>query len=94
MNPIVLAHLIMGDGNYHITHNRVRIFTNSFTYNDCVRLAESITNMGITTRVLFDRVGKDGNKQYILSIDSPFLNTLQTTVGPYMHSSMLYRIGL
>lgn len=94
MNPIVLAHLIMGDGNYHTTHKQVRIFTNSFTYSDCVRLAASITNMGIPTEVLFDRVGKGGKNQYILTIGTQHLSTLQTTVRAHMHHTMLYRIGL
>ena len=31
MNPIVLAYLIMGDGNFDKGRNRVRIYTNSFT---------------------------------------------------------------
>lgn len=94
MNPIVLAHLIMGDGNYHTTHKQVRIYTNSFTHEDCVRLAASITKMGIPTSVLFDRVGKNGNNQYILTISAQHLSTLQNAVSPYMHKTMLYRINL
>ncbi len=33
----------MGDGNYDRGRNRVRIFTNSFSHEDCVRLAAAIT---------------------------------------------------
>lgn len=93
MNPITLAHLIMGDGNFDSGRNRVRIFTNSFSYDDCVRLAESITQMGIRTAVLQDKVTKKG-PQYILTIGALQLDLLRSTVSSHMHSSMLYRIGL
>lgn len=92
MNPITLAHLIMGDGNFDSERNRVRIYTNSFSYEDCLRLAQSITSMGIQTSVMFDKSGKKGS-QYILTIGAMQLDLLRSTVTPHMCSSMLYRIG-
>jgi hypothetical protein len=90
MSPIVLAHLIMGDGGYDSSRNRVRIFTYSFSKIDCYRLAKAITNIGIDTNVYLDR--KD---QYILSIlRKNNLNILRKIVFEYMHESMFYRIGL
>lgn len=94
MTPIVLAHLIMGDGNFHGPRKTVRIYTNAFTYDDCVRLAAAITNMGIVTSVHKDRIGANGEQQYLLAIGNPELNKLRTIVAPYMHKSMLYRLGL
>jgi len=65
MTPITLAHLIMGDGNYDSTRNRVRIYTNAFSYEDNLRIAAAVTEkLGISTSVMHDR--KD---QYILTIN-------------------------
>ena len=89
MSPITLAHLIMGDGGYNKSMNIIRIYTYNFTLEDCNRLALSITNLGIFTQVKYDRVGKNGNKQYILQLDSSQLDTLRNLVTPHMDVSML-----
>lgn len=90
MDPIVLAYLIQGDGNFDKGRNRVRIYTNSYSKADVERIAMSIqTKLNIYTAVLLDR--KD---QYILTIGAKNLELLRNTVVPHFHSSMLYRIGL
>lgn len=94
MTPVVLAHLIMGDGSYDKHNNAVFIFPNGFTHEDCIRLVAAITGIGIPTTVRADRVGKDGNKQYKLAIANKQLPVLRSKVKNYMHESMLYRIGL
>ena len=56
MDPIVLAYLIMTDGNFDRGRNRVRIYTNSYSKEDVERLATAInTNLGIYAAVLYDR---------------------------------------
>ena len=56
MDPIILAYLIMGDGNYDKSRNRVRIYTNSFIKHEVEELALSINNnLGIYVGVLHDR---------------------------------------
>ena len=90
MDPIVLAYLIQGDGNFDKGRNRVRIYTNSFTKLEVENLAEAIkTRLNIYTGVLHDR--KD---QWILTIGANNLELLRKTVRPHFHSSMLYRLGL
>jgi len=90
MNPIVLAYLIQGDGNFDQSRNRVRIYTNSYSKIEVENLAKSIkTKLNIYTAVLLDR--KD---QYILTIGAKNLNLLRNMVTPHFHSSMLYRLGL
>ena len=42
MDPIVLAYLLMSDGNFDKNRNRVRIFTNSFTKEEVQILADAI----------------------------------------------------
>ena len=95
MCPIVLAHLIMGDGNFSNKDKRIRIYTNSFTFEECTILAKAITNnCDIECKVLFDRVGHNKQKQYILTIGKKQQDKLKNLVSPHMHKSMLYRVGL
>jgi hypothetical protein len=56
MNPTVLAYLIMTDGNFDKSRNRVRIYTNSFSKIEVENLAKSIKlNLDIYVGVLHDR---------------------------------------
>jgi LAGLIDADG DNA endonuclease family len=90
MNSIVLAYLIMTDGNFDKGRNRVRIYTNSYTKEEIERLALAINKkLGIYTGVLHDR-----NNQWILTIGAKYLNLLRDNVSKHFHKSMLYRIGL
>ena len=90
MDPIVLAYLIQGDGNFDQSRNRVRIYTNSYQKQEVENLALAIqTKLNIYTAILHDR--KD---QWILSIGAKNLDLLRKIVIPYFHSTMLYRLGL
>jgi LAGLIDADG DNA endonuclease family len=56
LNIIILAYLIMSDGNFDKSKNRVRIYTNSYTKDDVTKLADAIINkLGIYVGVLHDR---------------------------------------
>jgi hypothetical protein len=90
ISPIVLAHLIMGDGNFKSKDKIIRIYTNSFTKNDVKRLGNAITNkLGILTKIVHDR-----NNQYMLTISKNQLETVKSLILPYMHESMVYKLGL
>ena len=90
MDPIVLAYLIMTDGNFDKGRNRVRIYTNSYKKEDIQKLAIAIKNkLSIYTGVLHDR-----KNQYILTIGAKNLDLLRKQVSKFFHHSMLYRIGL
>lgn len=90
MDPIVLAYLIQGDGNFDKGRNRVRIYTNSYLKSDVENLALAInTKLNIYTAPLLDR--KD---QCILTIGAKNLDLLRKTVIPHFHPSMNYRVGL
>ena len=53
IDPIVLAYLIQGDGNYDKSRNRVRIYTNSFSKQEVENLALAInTKLNIYTCLL------------------------------------------
>nr|YP_009710765.1 LAGLIDADG endonuclease type 2 [Amanita thiersii]QFZ98714.1 LAGLIDADG endonuclease type 2 [Amanita thiersii] len=90
LNPIVLAYLLMSDGNFDKNRNRVRIYTNNFTKEEVKILAESINRkLNIYTGVLHDR-----KNQWILTIGKKQLLILRNIVTPHFEPSMLYRIGL
>lgn len=90
MNPIVLAYLIMTDGNFDKGRNRVRIYTNSFKKEEVENLALAINNkLAIYAGVLHDR-----NDQWIITIGANYLSLLREKVSPHFHNSMLYRIGI
>jgi LAGLIDADG DNA endonuclease family len=56
VNPIVLAYLIMTDGNFDKSRNRIRIYTNSFKKYEVQNLTLAINDkLGIYTGVLHDR---------------------------------------
>lgn len=93
--PIVLAHLIIGDGSFNKTDQRIRIYTNHFSFEECDILANSIiNNCKINCKVLYDRTSTSGQKQYILTIGKKELIKLQNIVKYHIHDSILYRIGL
>lgn len=55
MNPIVLAYLIMSDGNYDKLRKRVRIYTNSFQKKEVENLQKAITEkLGIYVGILHE----------------------------------------
>jgi len=89
-SPISLAHLIMGDGNYLNEKNIIRIYTNSFIKND-VELLSNIINdrIGIKNIVIHDR-----NNQYIITIEKDNVKIARDLVLPFMHPSMLYKLGI
>lgn len=56
ISPVVLAHLIRGDGNIKPNDKIIRIYTNSFSKQDVERLAKAITNkLGIVTKAVYER---------------------------------------
>jgi hypothetical protein len=56
MNSIVLANLIMSDGNFDKSINRIRIYTNNYSKEEVEILSKSInSNLNIYVGVLHDR---------------------------------------
>jgi LAGLIDADG DNA endonuclease family len=64
VDPIVLAYLIMTDGNFDKSRKRVRIYTNSFRKDEVQNLAVAINkNLGIYTT--FIRIS-EGDVYYMI----------------------------
>lgn len=90
ISPVVLAHLLMGDGNLKQPDKIIRIYTNSFTHEEVSRLALAITcKLNILTKVVHDR-----NNQYIITISKSELPLVQELIKPYMHPSMYYKLDI
>lgn len=90
MTPIVLAHLIMGDGNLKLPDEIIRIYTNSFTKEEVELLSLAITKkLNILNKVVHDR-----NNQYMLTISKNQLPLVRELTKAYMHPSMYYKLGL
>ncbi len=90
LSPIVLAHLVIGDGNYQPKAKTVRIYTNAYTVEEVRRLGEAISiKYNIYVGIRHDR--KD---QYILAIGARELKKFQELINPYIHDSIKYRIGI
>lgn len=90
ITPVLLAHLIMGDGNLKSGDKILRIYTNSFTQTEVELLAKGITDkLNIKARAAHDR-----NNQYMITISKTELPLIQNLVLPHMHPSMLYKIDL
>ena len=90
MSPVVLAHLIMGDGNLKLPDKIIRIYTNSFTKKEVELLAKAIyIKLDIKTKVVLDR-----NNQYIMTINRSQLDKIKNILLPHMHISMLYKLGI
>lgn len=89
LDPISLAHLIMGDGSRQ--GNGLKLCTNSFTLQDTRRLM----NVLVKRYGLICSIHKTCIKnQYVIYISAKSRNTLKNIVLPYMVPSMLYKLGL
>lgn len=90
MSPIVLAHLIMGDGNLKKLDNIIRIYTNSFTKDEVELLVLAIkTKLNIEAKAVHDR-----NNQYMITISKYQLELVKELLIDHMHPSMYYKLGL
>jgi len=87
--PVMLAHLIIGDGNFLESRNIIRIYTNSFEEKDVKLLSDALNKLGLNSYIIHDR-----NNQFIIIIEKKDLEKVQELVMPFMHPSIIYRIGV
>ncbi len=89
MSPIVLAHLVIGDGNFQPKAKTVRIYTNAYTVEDVKRLGEAISRK----YNIYVGVRHDRKEQYILAIGARELQNFQALISPFTHETIEYRMG-
>lgn len=88
LTRVALAHVIMGDGSareYGLT-----LCTDCYTLSDVVRLI----NVLILRYGLDCTLQKKRDNQYRIYIRSSSMPLLRSIVTPYMHCSMLYKLGV
>ena len=97
---MALAHLIQGDGTN--TGNGLRICTDSFTLDDCIKLINVLiiryrlnVTLHIDSPALAEgRAGLLRWGKYRIYIPKYCMPLLISIISPYMVSSMLYKLGL
>lgn len=95
--PISLAFLIMDDGGWVAGSKSVRIATNNFTLQEMELLVmtfKSKFNLDCTVQKLSKSKVNPSKDKYSLYIKVVSLPRLRELVVPYMHPSMLYKLGL
>nr|NP_803522.1 orf221 [Monoblepharella sp. JEL15]AAO64967.1 orf221 [Monoblepharella sp. JEL15] len=89
LNPRVLAYWIMDDGNM-ITSGGTQLCTDSFTKDEVILLEQAIqSNFKLHTRLEEHGVGS-GKWRIIIPVRQ--VTSLASIVGPYMHSSLKYKV--
>lgn len=88
LTPIALAHWIMQDGSRG-TSRGLYICTDSFTLNEVKHLVDYLNN----NYKLKCSIHK-ANKNYRIYILAKSVKTVKDIILPYMHDSMLYKLGI
>ena len=90
LTPLALAHLIMQDGSFS-TSKGLYLCTDSFTPEDSIRLAHYINKKFDLKTTNPKAPGNKGSLRIYISATS--MENLRALVKPYMHSTMLYKLG-
>lgn len=97
LTPMSLAFLIMDDGCWLPYSKSVRIATNCFTKEEVELLISMLdTKFGLncTIQLLSKKGGNSPKDKYSIYIRASSFPKLKELVLPYMHSSMLYKLGI
>ncbi|KAF9818418.1 hypothetical protein IEO21_02767 [Rhodonia placenta] len=89
LTPLALAVWIMDDGGW--TNSGVRIATNSFELTEVKLLNEAIKsryNLDTTIQKIYIK------DKYSIYIKKQSITALISIIGPFMHPSMLYKLGI
>nr|QYC94356.1 hypothetical protein [Oedogonium sp. 244] len=90
-NEVSLAHTIMGDGYWENSSKTVIICTESFPHDDVSRFIKFIEyKFGLKA----SRLKRVNNYRIRFSGKKENIQKLRSLVLPYMHESMLYKLGL
>lgn len=90
LTPLALAHWIMDDGHYY--NGGIYLNTQSFNMEGLQLLLDALqSNFGITAKL---KPVSGSNSQKRIFVPAKFRQTFIDLVLPFMHSSMLYKLGL
>lgn len=88
LTPLALAVWIMDDGGW--ANSGIRIATNSFSLKE-VELLNDVLKSKYNLETTIQSIWKEN--QYSIYIKKESVNNIKNIVGPYIHSSMLYKLG-
>jgi len=88
--PAGLAHLIMGDGS--VSRHGLILCTNSYSLEDIVRLM-NVLMIRYRLECTIHKKRQNNKIEFMIYIRQSSVPLLRTIVIPYMHSSMLYKLG-
>jgi len=89
LTPLALAVWIMDNGGWD--NYGIRIASNSFSLKE-VELLNDVLISKYNLETTIHKIWKES--QYSIYIKKQSVNNIRNIVGPYMHSSMLYKLGL
>jgi ubiquinol-cytochrome c reductase cytochrome b subunit len=90
LTPLALAHWIMQDGSRQFGQG-LYLATNSFTYSECVLLANILsTKYGLVTSVI--KAGDANGSQWRISIWKRSMPSLASVIKPFLVPSMAYKL--
>jgi len=90
LTPIALAHMIMGDGS--VSRHGLHLCTNSYSLEDIVRLM-NVLMIRYRLECTIHKKRQNNKIEFMIYIRQSSMPLLRTIVIPYMHSSMLYKLG-
>lgn len=88
LTPLALAHLVMQDG-FRGTPKGLYICTDSFSHADVLRLS-----LYLMKRYQIKCSIHKAGSNYRIYVLARYVETLKTLILPYMHESMLYKLGI
>lgn len=97
LTPISLAYLIMDDGGWVSGSKSVRISTNNFTLKEVELLVQMFkTKFGLDCTIQKLSYNKENplKNKFSIYFKVASIPRLRELVVPYMHNSMLYKLGL
>jgi LAGLIDADG DNA endonuclease family len=97
LTPMAIAFLIMDEGGWVSGSKSVRIATNKFSLQEVELLRDIFKakfNLDCTIQLLSKKEGNTPKDKYAIYIKVSSLPRLRELVLPYMHSSLLYKLGL
>jgi hypothetical protein len=92
LNPQALAIWISDDGTFH-KNRGLRLCTHNFTLDECKRLQNILINKYNLKSSLIKITGTYP-QQYNVYIQKKSMDDLRSIVSPFIHSSMLYKLGI
>jgi hypothetical protein len=91
LTPVALAHLIAGDGS--VSRHGLIICTNSYSLEDIVRFMNVLMILYRLECTIHKKKRQNNKIEFMIYIRQSSMPLLRTIVIPYMHSSMLYKLG-